>query len=128
MSETIRNKRKLLGALEEAIQYINLAIDGVNSNDKDCMEEYVAGAVGVLKGGDFWFLLQNVIKHFMYAMCPCIEIYFNSLGIVTANSPAESNVGSNFGTVESTDGCRTCDLNRMFVMEALAKLKCKCYY
>ena len=66
-------------------------------------------------------------------MCPCIEIYFNSLGIVTANSPAESNVGSNVDTVESTvegkkDGCRTCDLNRMFVMEALAKLKCKCYY
>ena len=61
-------------------------------------------------------------------MCPCIEIYFNSLGIVTANSPAQSNVRSNFDTVESTDGCRTCDLNRMFVMEALAKLKCKCYY
>ena len=57
-------------------------------------------------------------------MCPCIEIYFNSLGIVTANSPAEYNVD----TVESTDACRTCDLNRMFVMEALAKLKCKCYY
>ena len=75
MSETIRNKRKLLGALEEAIQYINSAIDGVNSNDKDCMEEYVAGAVGVLKGGDFWFLLQNVIKHFMYAFTTNVSMH-----------------------------------------------------
>ena len=127
MSETIRNKRKLLGALEEAIQYINSAIDGVNSNDKDCMEEYVAGAVGVLKGFCYKMLL-SISCMLSQQMCPCIEIYFNSLGIVTANSPAESNVGSNFDTVESTDGCRTCDLNRMFVMEALAKLKCKCYY
>ena len=59
MSETIRNKRKLLGALEEAIQYINSAIDGVNSNDKDCMEEYVAGAVGV---PERWRLLVSVTK------------------------------------------------------------------